>query len=94
MKKNTDMLTLYPNLRASKSSISVDRDTLITVIAIASMIIISAVDLITRAGIIDTANQIIAERDDRIDQLENIIDQIYMQNSLHDMQHQNGNTLI
>lgn len=87
MKKNTDMLMLYPNLRASKSSISVDRDTLIAIIAIASMIIISAFDLITRAEIIDTANQIIAERDDRIDQLENIIDQIYMQ-------HQNGNTLI
>lgn len=94
MKKNTDMLTIYPNLRASKSSISVDRDTLIAIIAIASMIIISAVDLITRAEIIDTANQIIAERDDRIDQLENIIDQIYMQNSLHDMQHGNSNTLI
>lgn len=94
MKKNTDMLTLYPNLRASKPSISVDRDTLIAIIAIASMIIISAVDLITRAGIIDTANQIITERDDRIDQLENIIDQIYMQNGLHNTQHQNGNTLI
>lgn len=94
MKKNTDMLTLYPNLRASKPSISVDRDTLIAVIAIASMIIISAIDLITRAEIIDTANQIISERDDRIDQLENIIDQIYMQNSLHDMQHQKSNTLI
>lgn len=94
MKKNTDMLTLYPNLRASKASISVDRDTLIAIIAIASMIIISAVDAITRAEIIDTANQIITERDDRIDQLENIIDQIYMQNSLHDMQHGNSNTLI
>ena len=94
MKKNTDMLTIYPNLRASKSSISVNRDTLIAIIAIASMIIISAVDLITRTEIIDTANQIISERDDRIDQLENIIDQIYMQNSLHDMQHGNSNTLI
>ena len=85
MKKNTDMLTLYPNpnLRASKSSISVDRDTLIAIIAIASMIIISAVDLITRAEIIDTANQIIAERDDRIDQLENIIDQIMINNIVH-----------
>lgn len=87
MKKNTDMLTLYPNLRASKSSISVKSDTLIAIIAIASMIIISAIDAITRAEIIDTANQIITERDDRIDQLENIIDQIYIQ-------HQNGNTLI
>lgn len=94
MKKNTDMLTLYPNLRASKTSISVNRDTLTTVIAIASIIAITAVDIIKRAEIIDTANQIITERDDRIDQLENIIDQIYMQNSLHDMQHQNGNTLI
>lgn len=83
MKKNTDMLTIYPNLRASKSSISVDRDTLIAIIAIASMIIISAVDLITRAEIIDTANQIIAERDDRIDQLENIIDQIMINNIVH-----------
>lgn len=83
MKKNTDMLTLYPNLRASKPSISVDRDTLIAIIAIASMIIISAVDLITRAEIIDTANQIIAERDDRIDQLENIIDQIMINNIVH-----------
>lgn len=80
MKKNTDMLTIYPNLRASKSSISVDRDTLIAIIAIASMIIISAVDLITRAEIIDTANQIITERDYRIDQLENIIDQIMINN--------------
>jgi hypothetical protein len=76
MKKNTDMLTLYPNLRASKSSISIDRDTLIAIIAIASMIIITAVDLINRAEIINTANQLITERDDRINQLENIIDQI------------------
>ena len=83
MKKNTDMLTLYPNLRASKPSISVDRDTLIAIIAIASMIIISAVDAITRAEIIDTANQIITERDDRIDQLENIIDQIMINNITH-----------
>ena len=92
MKKNTDMLTIYPNLRASKSSISVDRDTLIAIIAIASMIIISAVDLITRAEIIDTANQIISERDDRIDQLENIIDQIYMQQTQHS--NTRSNTLI
>lgn len=83
MKKNTDMLTLYPNLRASKPSISVDRDTLIAIIAIASMIVISAVDLITRTEIIDTANQIISERDDRIDQLENIIDQIMINNIAH-----------
>lgn len=83
MKKNTDMLTLYPNLRASKSSISVDRDTLTTIIAIASIIIITAVEHINRAEIIDTANQIITERDDRIDQLENIIDQIMINNITH-----------
>lgn len=83
MKKNTDMLTLYPNLRASKPSISVDRDTLIAILAIVSMIIISAVDAITRDGIIDTANKIITERDDRIDQLENIIDQIMINNIVH-----------
>lgn len=83
MKKNTDMLTLYPNLRASKSSINVNRDTLTTVIAIASIIIITAVEHINRAEIIYTANQIIAERDDRIDQLENIIDQIMINNIAH-----------
>jgi hypothetical protein len=81
MKKNTDMLTLYPNLRASKSSIN--RDTLIAIIAIASMIIITAIDMINRAEIIDTANQIITERDGRIDQLENIIDQIMINHITH-----------
>ena len=81
MKKNTDMLTLYPNLRASKSSIN--RDTLIAIIAIASMIIITAIDMINRAEIIDTANQLITDRDDRIDQLENIIDQIMINHITH-----------
>lgn len=80
MKKNTDMLTLYPNLRASKPSTSVKSDTLTTIIAIASIIIITAVEHINRAEIIDTANQIITERDYRIDQLENIIDQIMINN--------------
>jgi len=83
MKKNTDMLILYPNLRASKPSISVNHETLITIIAIISIITITAVDMIVRDGIIDTANQIIAERDDRIDQLENIIDQIMINNIAH-----------
>lgn len=94
MKKNTDMLTLYPNLRASKQSTRISRETMTTIIAIISIIVITAIDMVNRAEIIDTANQIISERDDRIDQLENIIDQIYMQNSLHDMQHQKSNTLI
>lgn len=92
MKKNTDMLTLYPNLRASKPSINVNHDTLITIIAIISIIAITAVDMINRAEIIDTANQIISERDDRIDQLENIIDQIYMQQTQHS--NTRSNTLI
>lgn len=87
MKKNTDMLTLYPSLRASKQSTRISSETMTTIIAIISIITITAVDMIVRDGIIDTANQIISERDDRIDQLENIIDQIYMQNILHNMQH-------
>lgn len=83
MKKNTDMLTLYPNLRSTKTSISINSDTRIMIIAIISIIAITAIDMINRAEIIDTANQIITERDDRIDQLENIIDQIIISNIAH-----------
>lgn len=91
MNKNLDFKSWNPT--AERKS-SINRDTILSITILVAMIIITFSDWRERVEIIDTANQIISERDDRIDQLENIIDQIYMQNSLHNMQHQNGNTLI
>ncbi|MBX3629343.1 MAG: hypothetical protein KF908_05390 [Nitrosomonas sp.] len=82
MNKNTDMKLIFPSLTNRTSKPRLDYDTIIALVAIASMIIVTAIDWRSRAQIIDTANQIITERDDRIDQLENIIDQIYMQHMI------------
>lgn len=80
MKKNLDFKNWNPT--AERKS-SINRDTILSITILAAMIIITFSDWRERVEIIDTANQIIAERNDRIDQLENIIDQIMINNISH-----------
>lgn len=72
------MKLIFPDLVRSTPKPRLDYDTIIALTAILSMILVAAIDWHNRQQIINTANQAISERDDYIDNLKNIIDQIYM----------------
>lgn len=86
MNKNTDFKNWNPSAARKKS---ITHDTILSIVILIAIIVIAGTDWIERQHIINTAAHQIEERDQLIDNLENIIDQIYMQHSSA-----NRNTLI
>lgn len=78
MNKNTDFKNWNPSAARKKS---IAHDTILSIVILIAIIVIASTDWIERQQIISAAANQIEERDQRIENLENIIDQIYMQHS-------------
>lgn len=80
MNKNTDFKNWNPSAARKKS---IAHDTILSIVILIAIIVIAFTDWIERQHIISTAANQIEERDQRIDNLENIIDQIMINNIAH-----------
>lgn len=80
MNKNLDFKNWNPSAARKKS---IAHDTILSIVILTAIIVIAGTDWIERQHIINTAAHQIEQRDQRIENLENIIDQIITQHVAH-----------